>query len=148
MSNGTGLQDVGLKIGDYQAVPDRTLYNNIGPQCATCRKPYRQCECPPHVDVPGEPQLRPAAQRQAEAMEIIAVQLGKIVKHLDAQALERSERAKSSGDLTIIPEGIPPISIIGSPDMPIAPPILDEATLAKNEARKAETLAKLGGGKK
>ena len=133
----TGLQDVGLKIGDYQAVPDKTLYNNIGPQCANCRKPYRQCECPAQVEVPGEFRPGNPSQRQAEALEIIAVQLGKIVKHL--------ERAEAAAPVPFVDESLlRPAAVILPGVTAEGVPVLDEATLAKNEAKKAETLAKLG----
>lgn len=141
----TGLQDVGLKIGDYQAAPDKTLYNNIGPQCAKCNKPYKQCVCPPLVEIPGEhrPDGNPA-QRSAEAMEILAVTLGKGVKLLEriAELLEKKDRG------LVVPEDLLQSAAVILPDVAPVPPVLDEATLARNAAKKEELLSKLPGGKK
>ena len=80
----------GMRVSDYEDVEARPITTNKGPVCSGCGKPFRvgnheSCE----LAANGLDSLTRAEgpiTRQAAAMELIAFNLGKIVKHLEATA--------------------------------------------------------------
>ena len=130
----------GLRISDYETIDGKPISNNRGPLCAECGKPYKrginpeiECNCPPHVHIPGEHRPGNPGQRQAEAMEMIAVCLNKIVKLMESKDV-RSSASTQAGVLEIGP------AMLDLPGIPL--PAVD---VKANEAKKAETLARAAG---
>ena len=143
MSEVATLQQTGLKIGDYQTTPDKTLYDTSGPKCHICGKPAlkgpieQRCTCGPTPTVPGEGLLgggQRAPERQADALELIAGYMGEI------RSLLKEIVGNSKSVAFPVPEL--PVTLLSSPDLPPTPAPVD---VAKSEAKKAETLEKLKG---
>lgn len=142
-----------VRVTDYETVDGKPISTNRGPQCAKCGRPYKQCNCPPVVEVPGEnATLESPATRQASSSEVSAFQAGKIEKHLAriADGLDKliasliQPTAVASDPLPELgPMGfaVPGVTEGGLP----MPPVIDAEKLAANEAKKAETLARMKG---
>ena len=134
-----------VRIADYEDQQGRDISNNKGPVCADCGKPYQrgkypalECQCPRHPAViPGESRPGHPGQRQAEAMELIAVTLNKILKHLERQPAVAAALADPELELMPAMLNIPRVTQEG-----IA---LNPEKLKANEAAKAATIERMKG---
>ena len=141
--------------GDYSTSDGKRIYKNTGPTCAVCHLPFKgnrrypveqRCKCEPALDLPGT-QTVPIPERVATSLEMIAFQLGKVIKHLDKMEAKEVSAATESETQAAL-DRITRSSVIGLPtteipaDAPVAWP--DEAKLAVNVAKKDELLKKMG----
>jgi len=142
----TGLTTApSVQISDYEISAAKSVSSSTGPKCHKCGKPFRSCSCPPVIDVPGEnTAMETPAARQANSLELLAHYAGKISKSLD-RILDRLEYFAKPAPDEFIPEVAPEAFSMAIPGVTseIGAPVLDAATIAANEARKAETLEKL-----
>jgi hypothetical protein len=140
-----------VRVTDYETVDGKPISANSGPKCYKCGKPFKQCSCPPVIEVPGEnTTLESPATRQATSSEVAAFQAGKIEKHLASIAanLEKLVASLITPHATSHPlgvgeeEALPAVAIAIPGVTESGVPTIDPAVLAANEAKKAEVLEK------
>ena len=135
-----GLTTAPTMVSDYETSQPKTVSNNSGPKCHKCNRPFRQCACPPVIDVPGENvAMETPPARQANALELLAHQSGKVVKLLE-KIVDHLDKLAPVLPAPSVEVPIMPIAMPGVTDVP--GPTIDAATLAANEAKKAEVLAR------
>jgi hypothetical protein len=137
--------------GDYSTSDGKRIYKNTGPTCAVCHLPFKgnrrypveqRCKCEPALDLPGT-QTVPIPERVATSLEMIAFQLGKVVKHLDKMESKESVTATEAATQAALDQ-ITQSAVIGIPPAEPSAPAVDEAKLAVNVAKKDELLKKMG----
>ena len=138
--------------GDYSTSDGKRIYKNTGPTCAVCHLPFKgnkrypveqRCKCEPALDLPGT-QTVPIPERVATSLEMIAFQLGKVIKHLDKMESKESVAATEAATQAALDQ-IMQSAVIGVPSAEPSAPLVDEAKLAVNVAKKDELLKKMGG---
>jgi hypothetical protein len=147
----------GVQIQNYEATTAQPLYFGGGPVCAVCSKPYRhrlpdgtletaagKCECPPKTLLPGDDSDQRPGDRQATALEMIAVYLGKLVKHVEAsRELPSVTRAIEPAELPMGAVNFLPSE--GAVEMKLVPP--DAEKLAENQKKQQAAIDRLKGAK-